>query len=100
MNARLRDPGAQPERTALAWQRTTLALTVVGLLCVRPAPSMVSAGLAAAAVCGAVSLQIRRTLKRHPRHTDRHLADPLSALLATAVTLLMAVIAIVFALEN
>ncbi|MCP9971095.1 DUF202 domain-containing protein [Actinomadura madurae] len=35
---RLRDPGAQPERTSLAWSRTTLSLIAAGLLCVRLAP--------------------------------------------------------------
>lgn len=30
-----RDPGAQPERTRLAWRRTTLAATVAGVLGLR-----------------------------------------------------------------
>jgi uncharacterized membrane protein YidH (DUF202 family) len=29
------DPGLAPQRTRLSWRRTLLALTVVGLLCVR-----------------------------------------------------------------
>jgi hypothetical protein len=32
-----RDPGASPERTRLAWRRTVLSATAVGLLAARPA---------------------------------------------------------------
>jgi uncharacterized membrane protein YidH (DUF202 family) len=94
----LRDPGAQPERTALAWHRTTLTLIVAGLLCIRLAPSTATAAVAAATVCGAISLQLRRTLKRHPRHTRHHPADPVSILLATVLTVLFAVMGMLLAL--
>ncbi|MEW2358195.1 DUF202 domain-containing protein [Spirillospora sp. NPDC029432] len=96
---RLWDPGAQPERTALAWSRTTLSLIVAGLLCVRFAPTAPSAALAAAAVCGAVSLQLRRTQKQHVRRTSAPPAvDPVSVALATAVTVLLGLTGLLLAL--
>ncbi|MBG6087693.1 DUF202 domain-containing protein [Actinomadura viridis] len=103
MSRALWDPGAQPERTALAWSRTTLSLLVAGLFCVRLAPSPAATALAAAAVCGAVSLQLRRALAGH-RGRGRRLAagapvaDPVSVLLATVLTVLLGVIGLLFAL--
>ena len=96
--SRLRDNGAQPERTTLAWTRTTLSLIAAGLLCVRLAPSTTSAALAAATVCGATFLQLRHTRRRHPRLASHHLADPVSMVLATGVTILFAALGLLFAL--
>ncbi|XRQ08912.1 DUF202 domain-containing protein, partial [Actinomadura welshii] len=56
---KLWDPGAQPERTALAWARTTTSLIIAGLLCVRAAPSGTDAAAAAAVVCGGAALLLR-----------------------------------------
>ncbi|MGI5168018.1 DUF202 domain-containing protein [Spirillospora sp. CA-253888] len=100
---RLWDQGAQPERTALAWSRTVLALIVTGLLCVRFAPTATGAGLAGAAVCGAAALQLRRAGRQHRRRhrllaAGRPVADPVSILTAAAVTVGLGVVGMVFAL--
>ncbi|WUH96947.1 DUF202 domain-containing protein [Spirillospora sp. NBC_00431] len=99
---RLWDPGAQPERTALAWSRTTLALVGVGLLCVRLAPSTSGAAVAAAVVCGGAALQFRRTrvslrARRRGLPVGDGAADPASALVTTGLTILLAATAVLFA---
>ncbi|TDD73587.1 DUF202 domain-containing protein [Actinomadura rubrisoli] len=89
------DRGAQPERTALAWTRTTLALIAAGLLCVRLAPSSSGAAAAGAVVCGGAVLQLRRTrvslrIRRRALPAGGGVADPLSVLIATVLTMLLA----------
>ncbi|MGW7549063.1 DUF202 domain-containing protein [Streptomyces sp. NPDC054770] len=48
-----RDPGLQPERTRLAWRRTTLSATVAGVLAAKTAlhGSASAAGVVACAAC-------------------------------------------------
>ncbi|MGW5411411.1 DUF202 domain-containing protein [Actinomadura geliboluensis] len=99
---KLWDRGAQPERTALAWSRTTLSLTVAGLLCVRLAPSAAGMAAAAAVVCGSAALLVRRT-RAGLRTRARRLpagggaADPGSIVLMTGLALLLALAAILLA---
>ncbi|MEU5989610.1 DUF202 domain-containing protein [Spirillospora sp. NPDC047418] len=99
---RLGDRGAQPERTALAWSRTTLSLIVAGLLCVRFAPSVPGAATAAAVVCGGAALLLRRSraslrTRRHRVPAGGGAADPASVLIMTGLAMLLAVVTLLFA---
>ncbi|MEU5878008.1 DUF202 domain-containing protein [Spirillospora sp. NPDC047279] len=99
------DRGAQHERTTLAWSRTILSIIVAGLLCARFAPTTAGALLAAAVVCGAAALHLRRARvqqrrRGHSLRAGEPVADPGSVLLATGVTLLLATLGVVFALGD
>lgn len=62
-----RDPGVQPERTRLAWRRTTLAATVAVLLFVRQAAVSGSGPAGHLAVAAAVSVWAVLLLAAHRR---------------------------------
>ncbi|MFC4565105.1 DUF202 domain-containing protein [Nocardiopsis mangrovi] len=77
------DPGLQPERTLLAWQRTIIGVTAVGLLYLRdplvpwaaaaPGPMYrIAAVLALVAVACVVMAHLRRRWRAtgHGRHGD------------------------------
>ncbi|PKW06793.1 protein of unknown function [Streptomyces sp. 1222.5] len=91
-----RDPGLQPERTRLAWRRTTLSAAVAAVLAVRTALRDGSAtGVVMGAVCCALWLGFLgvahhriRTLSAGtppPAFTPRHAAAAVLCAVATAV---------------
>ncbi|MBF4631438.1 DUF202 domain-containing protein [Clavibacter michiganensis subsp. phaseoli] len=66
------DPGLQPERTALAWRRTALALVVGSLLGLRVLPTLLgSAGLVVAAAGVIAALTVLATAHRRHRRVHR-----------------------------
>jgi uncharacterized membrane protein YidH (DUF202 family) len=80
-----RDPGLQPERTALAWQRTSLSAGVVAVLLLRTAVIRGSAFGLAAAAC-ALAMVITAWLMGR-RLGARHAPRPvLVAMVAAACT--------------
>lgn len=90
------DHGASAERTRLAWRRTILSATVVGLLLVRPAfqrsagvTAWLTAGLAMAgwaAVLG-ISYHRQRGLATRPPHPGRR-TIPVYALIIVTLAIL------------
>ncbi|MGW0790791.1 DUF202 domain-containing protein [Streptomyces sp. NPDC002911] len=100
MTAAGRDPGLQPERTRLAWRRTTLACTVVALLAVRQALHGGATGAGVLAVALSLLAWLGFLAVAHRRVTGMGTArpDPLSprhALTAAACTVALAVFAVV-----
>jgi hypothetical protein len=66
------DPGLQPERTALAWRRTALALVAGSLLGLRVLPTLLgAAGLVVAAAGVIAALAVLTTAHRRYRRVHR-----------------------------
>ncbi|WP_203135302.1 DUF202 domain-containing protein [Microbacterium sp. JZ31] len=87
------DPGLQPERTWLAWNRTGSALLVTGVLGLRWAESL-GAWLTLTAVLGAIAASALGATRR--RRATRLANTPLSRLGAPSPAAVAALAAMVF----
>ncbi|WP_274029208.1 DUF202 domain-containing protein [Streptomyces sp. MMBL 11-1] len=93
-----RDPGLQPERTRLAWRRTTLSATVVALLAVRQAllggatpAALIAVALSTAAWLGFLVVAHRRMLRMEAARPEP--LAPRGALAAALCTVALAMFA-------
>lgn len=75
-----RDPGLQPERTRLAWRRTTLSATVVAVLAGKQAihDDVTATGLVAAGLSALVWIGFLAVAHRRIRSLDAARPRPLS----------------------
>ena len=92
----VRDPGLQPERTRLAWRRTTLSCTVVAVLGIKLAlvDDTTAAGLAGLALSALLWIGFLAVTHRRIRSLDTARPQVLStrgALLAAGCTVALAV---------
>ncbi|MBT2516521.1 DUF202 domain-containing protein [Streptomyces sp. ISL-90] len=88
------DPGLQPERTALAWSRTALALAVNALLSMRAGlvvgePWLVAIGALLFAACGA-AIAVGTARRRQLSGVRLVITPPRGALIGVAAATLLA----------
>lgn len=98
MTAAERDPGLQPERTRLAWRRTTLSCTVVALLAGKQAlhGGATPAGVVALSLSVLAWLGFLRVANRRVQSMGTSRPQPMgarAALTAAACTVALAVFA-------
>jgi hypothetical protein len=91
-----RDPGLQPERTRLAWRRTTLACTVAAVLAVRQVlhRGLSPLALVAVALCAVVWLAFLAVAQA--RIAELGVGEPTRLAVRTAVGAAVCVVALVF----
>ncbi|WP_405897007.1 DUF202 domain-containing protein [Streptomyces sp. NBC_00727] len=98
MTAEERDPGLQPERTRLAWRRTTLSCTVAAVLAVRQTlhAGATSAGVIALSLSALAWLGFLWVANRRVQRMGGARPEPMGvggAITAAACTVALAVFA-------
>lgn len=93
MNQQLFDPGLQPERTELAWRRTTLALTVGALVALRLLPPALGSWSISVGLAGLVlAILIWVLARRRARYTNQALRHDHGQLPGGGLLLLLATV--------